>query len=211
MTFERLQKQVFAALRDPTGYNDATKVEYIKEWLNKAEQKICSITDYYITTSTAITTVSGTREYQLPDGTKQVIEAVYDDDNKLWPIDITKTADDPDSTGAPGYYYIRANYIGLYPTPDDAKTLKLFYSSIGGNMSNNNDTPIIPEEWQMGLVYYAALHYAVHLDDTRVAVFSQMWQNELAEIIVDNVNKEYSSRFPQVGSYEDTPHYRSEY
>ena len=211
MTFERLQKQVFAALRDPTGYNDATKVEYVKEWLNKAEQKICSITDYYITTSSSITTTADTREYQLPDGTKEVIAVVYDDDNKLYPIDITKTVDDPSSTGTPGYYYIRANYIGLYPTPDDAKTLTIYYSSIGGNMSKNEDTPIIPEEWQMALVYYAALHYAVHLDDTRVAVFSQLWQNEIAQIIADSVNKENSSRFPEVGNYIETPHYRSEY
>jgi len=209
MTFYRLQKNVFTALRDPTGYDDDTKLEFIKEWLNKAEQKICAATDYYVVTSSTITSVSDQQEYALPTGTKSILAATYNN-NRIYPIDMMKTIGDS-SPGTPSHFYVRTKYIGLYPIPEeDDNVIKIWYVSIGGNMSDNNDEPVIPEEWQMGLVYYAALHYALEMDDTRTAIFAQLWKEELKNAIEQATLNEYAAELPEIDPVIQEYHYRDE-
>ncbi len=198
MTFLRLQKQVFREMRDPLGYSDNEKLTFVKEWLNEGEKVMCAKTEYHLTTDNSTTTVASTQEYSLPTGCSQVIHATYDGDD-LDPIDIIDTIEKTTTTGASTNYYIRKDQIGLYPTPSAAQTLKVWYIDIGGGMSDDADTPIIPAECHMGLVYFAALHYAIERNDTRVSTFKTLWEETLGDAITQAVAKEYGEEYPMIG------------
>jgi hypothetical protein len=52
------------------------------------------------------------------------------------------------AAGTPVAYIIKKNRITLFPTPDSAKTLRMFYSYRLTPMANDSDTPDVPEEYQ---------------------------------------------------------------
>lgn len=52
------------------------------------------------------------------------------------------------AAGTPVAYIIKKNRITLFPTPDSAKTLRMYYSYRLTPMANDSDTPDIPEEYQ---------------------------------------------------------------
>jgi len=211
MTFLRMQKEVFSLLRDSLGYEDANKLLLIKEWLNEGEKQIAAKTDYKITTNSSTTTVAGTQEYTLPSGVNDVFEVTYDGE-PLEQINQFKTIEKTTTTGTPAYYYITANKVGLWPVPSEAKTLKIWYSALGGDMSDDEDTSILPEEWHMCIVYYAALHYAVDRDDSKKNDFATLYKMALDDAIVQSVQKEYSEEWPQIGNKEGLEyHYRNKY
>lgn len=67
--------------------------------------------------------------------------------------------------GTPLVYVIKKTRMTLYPTPDAAKTLRLYYSFRITPMANDSDTPDIPEEFQEYIALLAA--YDCFIKDDR--------------------------------------------
>lgn len=59
-------------------------------------------------------------------------------------------------TGAPIYYYIRANlYLNLYPRPLEAKKVQIYYLQKPTDLSADADVPVINRVYSDALVSYA--------------------------------------------------------
>lgn len=73
----------------------------------------------------------------------------------------------PTASGRPSYFSRRPDdAIVLYPTPDDAYTLKLDYQQDGHVLTANTDEPLIPDVWLRDIIMYRALqHYAIWNED----------------------------------------------
>jgi len=187
VTFEGLQGHAFRLLRDPnqTRYS----LDYIKKWLNDAERQYCTETDFSVKKSTAISTVSGTREYDMPTDCLSLRE-VYYAGRPLAVIDIENTIHDSgDESGAPTSYYFESKKIGLEPVPTATATLTLVYYSMGGTMAAASDIPIIPTEHHLYLVYYACMLACIEGDDTRLGVFSELWDRAIRKAKADIAEK----------------------
>ena len=57
-----------------------------------------------------------------------------------------------DADGRPASFYRQGNQIHLYPTPDDAYTIRYYYLVKPVNLENDNDTTALPVEWEKILV-----------------------------------------------------------
>lgn len=196
MTFEELQNTTFQLLRDAakTKYNAV----YIKQYLNEAERQFCSITEYSVKKDTSIVTVENQIEYEVPDDYKNEIMLFYQN-SPLFKTDIQTTLLSGEYS-SPSSYYIRNNYIGLYPTPTTSgDTITLVYRSIGGAMTNISDTPIIPVEHHRLLVFYACYMCCIEGDDVRANIFKSEWEQGLLRGNLEVINKVYGDGFPVVG------------
>jgi hypothetical protein len=85
----------------------------------------------------------------------------------------------------------------LEPIPIATGTISLIYLSMGGAMVNDADTPIIPDEHQMLLVYWACVHACTEGDDTRLNTFASLWKAGL-EKAKEDVSKK--SPWPELGT-----------
>ena len=187
MDFQTLQGHTFRLLRDPvqTRYS----LDFVKKWLNDAERQYCTDTDYSVKKSTALTTDSGTREYDAPADCLSVQE-VYYGGARLGRLDIEDTIhSDGDHSGPPTGFYVENQKIRLEPIPTAAVTLTVLYYSMGGAMSAVGDVPIIPAEHHMALVFYACMLGCIEGDDTRLAVFNQLWMQAIEKAKADVVQK----------------------
>ncbi len=61
------------------------------------------------------------------------------------------------TTGTPVCFNIQGNKITLYPTPDKATTLRLWYSYRITDMVSDSDTPDVPEDYQEYACILAAM------------------------------------------------------
>ncbi len=61
------------------------------------------------------------------------------------------------NTGTPVVFNIQGNKITLYPTPDKATTLRLWYSYRAAAMTSDSSTPDCPEEFQEFIAILACM------------------------------------------------------
>jgi len=187
MQFSELISTAFRLLRDEikSKYSE----DYIKKWLNEAERLYCNTTEYSVKKSTSISTVALQREYSVPSDCK-LIRTLYYDGSKLKLIDVEDTIHQAgDESGTPSAYYVELDKIGLEPIPTEAKALTIVYYSLGGAMAAAGDTPIIPQEHHMLLVFYACYLASVEGEDDRVNVFFAEWERGLNKAMIDVAKK----------------------
>jgi hypothetical protein len=106
--------------------------------------------------SLTTTTVSGTQEYDFPTNTLAIRRVTYDS-KRLSLID-SRQADSlalyndlTTTTGTPAYWEEWEDVIKLWPTPDSAKTLKVYIYARPQEITSSS-TLEIPVEYHMGLV-----------------------------------------------------------
>ncbi len=110
-----------------------------------------------------------TWEQSLPSdfGTIGLVEW---DGVKLAPAPRSLSRRPEQNSGQPTWYDIREDRICLVPAPNEQKELRVEYNRVPTrtHMSNDTDSPLIPDRYQMGLVYLAAaeLLYTRHEDAT---------------------------------------------
>lgn len=195
MTFSTIYTMVFRLMRD-TG-QDKYDLATVKAWVNDAEQRYCALTGYSVKKDETITSVASQQEYTLPTDIKSVID-VWWGYTHLIETDIEKTVVENNS-GTPYAYYVRNNKLGLHPVPGTTgTTIRLVYRSIGGDMTDASDTPIIPEEHQMALVYSPCVMCSLEGDDDRGPMFQGKWNALIQQAVVEGVQKSYAD-FPVVG------------
>jgi hypothetical protein len=203
MTFLEIQNAVYRLMRDPS--KTKFDLQSIKDRINEGEQRYCILTKYSLKKDTTIQTVIGTDEYNLP-ADYGTLDAAYYNGNQLYQIALEDTIWPNAKISTPISYYLRNAEIGLYPIPDAQGTLTLIYHSIGGEMADDTDHPVIPVEDQYLLVEYASYKCAKEGDDSRQTTFLQEWTNGILQAIRTNVDKNFTS-FPTVGDQYSDYHF----
>lgn len=194
MTFLELQTHTFRLMRDPN--QSKYSLGIVKDWLNDAERQYCKDVEYYLRLSTSLSAAASTREYTLPTDFLHEL-AVFVDNLPMGDVDLQDTIhSDGAHTGFPSSYYIEGKKLGLEPIPTASGTITLVYLSMGGAMVNDADTPVIPVEHHLLLVYYACIHACIEGDDTRLSAFAALWKGGL-EKAKEDVSKK--SPWPELG------------
>jgi len=178
---------------------DNLKTKYdlaqVKKWLNDGEKQYCRKTHFALKKNTTITTSASTQEYSLP--TDFLAEdAVFYDGTPLLKRHQAQTIEKTSETGDPTRYYIRQKVIGLYAIPTAEKTITLIYWGAGGAMVDASDVPVIPDEHQVLIAYYACIQMSLEGDDDRVTKFKSLWDEGIEEAIRDVTGKYYDNQWP---------------
>lgn len=166
----------------------------IQNWLNEAQDIIATETHWY-RTSSYISTVAATKEYDLPSSCMTVEEAWWDPNQRrlmpMTPADLEGLAFySPNwrytTDATPIYYYVNVNSaIGLHPTPNANGTNALFlvYTALPPHASTTSDYQYIPVGGERALTHYAcfkaSIRDAVGEGQKRLASFQALWQQDL--------------------------------
>src|SRR5574344_1442867 len=143
-------------------------------------------------------TVAGQSKYSLPDGyilfirpndNSNRIPLTYNEEWQFLPMT---------ATGTPVQYWIYENKINLFPTPSKSTdgvlhTIRYLKNNLAkdsnGNeklyMSEEGDTPIIPEEYRSLLVYGTCRDFRRKRGDAKASYFKDEY-NELYMSMLDN-------------------------
>lgn len=87
-------------------------------------------------------------------------------------------------------YYIRQNFIGIFPTPSAAKEIKIYYYHIPTALSSDADVPMIDVRFHEALVYYASWKVVERLRDINlIPYFKNEWNEWKDKIILDRQSR----------------------
>ncbi len=162
MTRLDMQNLVLQWVDDPNGgYFDP--VNFVQPALNRAllevqKQLLQAGENYYIKVPPPVTTtVANQADYILPDDFVKLHRLEYVISGQGVNEEISSlqfiTLNQQDLigrsvVGTPVAYNIQKNRLQLFPTPDKATTLRLFYSPRVVGMSSDSDSPDCPEDYQ---------------------------------------------------------------
>jgi hypothetical protein len=159
MNFGDLQTLVAFWLDDPNfGYYPIATVKTIINNAQREVQKMLlqSGENWYMQPSNS-TTVLGQNEYVLPSDflvahrLELVLSGTAPNENIVAIPNITLNQQDllPNGTGTPEGFYIKKNRIVIYPACDTSGlTLRLYYSALVQDMTNQTDVPDVPTQYQ---------------------------------------------------------------
>ncbi len=201
MTRLDLQNLVLQWVDDPLGgYFDPTA--FVQPALNRAllevqKQLIMAGEMYYLKTPPPVTTtVANQGVYILPDDflklhrLEYVISGTGTNEciNALQPITLNQQDLIGNSvTGTPVGFNIQRNRIQLFPTPDQARTLRMFYSYRIVEMTSDSDTPDCPEEFQEMIAILATMDCFIKDDraPTNILTKKQYYEQLLKQMAED--------------------------
>jgi hypothetical protein len=139
--------------------------------LNAASDSLWSDTELYVklykvmlrfarktrciqSTDSSTTTVAGTATYTAPAAAFEIYRVEYNG-NKLAVMDRRQydsiNPSNVTSSGTPAYYLLEGTTVTLYPTPDDAKTLKFYSFNIPSAVPTGATTLEVPAAYHDGL------------------------------------------------------------
>lgn len=166
MTFLELRNLVWYYLDDlQGGYFTETQVNV---WLNNAQKEvqkrlIKAGQNYYLK-CVQTSLVVNQRYYSLPEDFKDLnrLEIVLSGTvpnetySEIAPITTNQRDLVADMTGTPQFYSLQKNAIRLYPAPDTALTMRLFYSYLVADMTLDTDLPDVPADYHELIALLAA-------------------------------------------------------
>lgn len=144
----------------------------ILRWVNAAQQEIVS-SNQVLKASATKDTVADDFTYQLGlDITDvQAINSIHVDGVKINYVSFNDAEalilrDDPArlSRGRPEFWYEWAGILYLYPTPDKAYTLTVYYQKEPTTLTSNTDTLILPDNYFNRVIEYV-MAQAYELDE----------------------------------------------
>ena len=170
---------------------------YVDDWINEAYLDFCTKSRFWnlrvpknflfyeLQATDDTDTVDGTAYISTPSDCVSVY-AVWDStsDKKLRRINmrqyIKKTGRaDTDSEGEPSRYVRNGAYIYIYPTPDDAYTLRTYYRKRPAVLTGSNTT-VIGAEWDESILNLATIKGMLKL---RMYEDFKMWKAEWIESV----------------------------
>ena len=82
------------------------------------------------------------------------------------------------------YYQWGHNVIGIYPTPNEVKTMRIHYIGDVEDMEKGGDSPhkSIPEEYHEALVAYALLQVIRRINPQLYPLYKQEWEDMKEEL-----------------------------
>ena len=131
----------------------------VNRLLDEANKEWCEATNAEEGSAT-FSTAAGVESYSLAtmnaEDLHQIVRVIYDG-LPLSPADIRERQDfDVNTRGTPQWYWMWADKLYLHPTPDQAKSVQLFYQRIPEPMSDEDGGPKwLPTSYHNALVYHA--------------------------------------------------------
>jgi hypothetical protein len=169
----------------------------ITNWVNQAQMEI--VNKNPMIQATAVTTaVSGTQTYAVPPDMVQ-IESVMFNGNILAPTNFedmrSQLGSDNGTPGTPGWWYVWANLIYLWPIPNTAQAIAVNYSKYPTRVSSPADKLGVPDRY-FDRVCEFVMSKAYELDEdwNGYRVNAQKFEDKLQE--VNNADKNMIGAFP---------------
>lgn len=182
MTPEQIKDTIRNQVYESTAafYTDAEIYSYM--W--QAEQEIAQAIPCTETRdTTSLTSVTSTEYYDLPSSVAYVHRVEWNS-KKLKRIDF-RDRDTLDysgygsslSEGQPYAYYQWGTQIGLYPVPEDAKNITLYYYKTPTAITTSTTAFTVPDMFTQYIPDYALYRmYAKDQDDGRAQFHRQQWE-----------------------------------
>ena len=167
--------------------NDLSKV---KDWINQVYADVCITTEANVTSST-MTLTAGTASYTLPTGISRIKEMYATPVGGVQTVPLIQTDLDEilryrqssggvaNAVGATIYRFalLGLTDIELYPTPQSADVLTVYYVALPTALSADSDIPILPEPYASKVLEYGALAEAADFkSDPLEQEYRQLYQ-----------------------------------
>lgn len=178
-------------------YNDT---DHIKNLINEALVSIAS--DAKIQTMVTYTLVPGQSEYPLPANYKEPITLI---EGELGCIDREYTLTDVSAYNS-GYYTYDGNLV-FRPTPNDVKTVKMYYYQYPDYLYNEDEIPDIDPRYHDVLASYAAamilsLPSMPEVNSTLIDRYFGIWEQRKADFKVVMQRKSKQTSVRRVTNYD---------
>lgn len=194
-TLTQLRSDV-RVIADVEGETDRHPDAMLTRWINQSIQAFRLMVStagspYYITTTAAADTVSGTASYALPSDFVEAygVDLTVNGYTVALPqyefaerADYTRSAQDSDSM--PAYWRVQGSNLVMIPTPDGAYSYQLHYLPTGTDLSADADTFDGIAGWEDWIVYDVALKVLTRDDeDEQAAKVASLLQKRTTEIM----------------------------
>ncbi len=198
MTRAEIRTLVLGWLDDPNGTYFTASL--INTWINlsqrKVQIKLLQAGENYYMKPVETLTVASQSDYVLPADffvchrVEYVASGTGVNEQRQGLAEITTNQQELISVnlGTPSNYYIKKDRITISPTPDTSnKVLRLYYSPLVQDLSNDADEPDVPEQFHELVAVYAA--YNGFIKDDRapdnLVLLKQDLEKQLTEIAED--------------------------
>lgn len=213
MTRAQIASLVVSWLDDQNqGYFTATQVN---TWINLAQRQVQmrllqAGQNWYMKPVTT-TTVNGQADYVLPSDfielhrVEFVLSGSGTTENTQVLIPITTNQKDLVSVvlGNPMNYTIKKDRITLYPTPQTANTLRLYYSPRVADLTQDSDSPDVPEQFMEYLALLAAYDGFIKDDRAPENLVAKIEKYELLlKQMADDRTVDQPRQVVQTGDYD---------
>lgn len=153
--------------------------------------------------------VDGAPEYQLPTDFLDMHEVHYGDganEKEIFYADRQTLRDNFSVTwwrleGTPQWYHVRDDLITLVPMPGtNGIQIRVWYFQRPDLLVNDSDKPMIPDEYQRALIYYALKETALSDKDRRAAHWEAKWQETLKGCRSDFTGRQLGGKRPYMAT-----------
>lgn len=192
--------------------SSSTALTIIKSGINEAYADIAASRDWDgLLDYATVSTVAGTEEYTPVTSSSSVerirrIKSIVNQTSNQFLQNVDKElfrqnipyVNTTTDRGTPTMWYFSENdsnrdmKIKLYPVPDQAYTLNVEYYKEPLELTNDADVPLIPDQYQYGLVYLGLAKYFEYQQDTLATYYRQLYEEYKRKILLnewDNVDK----------------------
>lgn len=193
MTLADFEDEVNANLN--YGITSTTRLD---RWINAAAEFVHNQYDFEDNKKIySFSTVSGTIAYTMPTDLEGIraLRNVTTDNTGLLRRTERIWAYDPASTGMPKRWAQEKHTIYLWPTPDDAYSLELWYIIQMARLATKTAVTVFPDHWDMAVVFYATYLGAI---STLGATAAMPWYQAFSGYTA-KIQDEYSLRADSEG------------
>jgi hypothetical protein len=183
----------------PGFWTDAQLNTYINLANDRVNSIISATREDYFTISATFSTVAGTKSYSFPTDCRFIRRMeIYDPTNEgniikldelRWPrIEANGDWLFPLTTAQPKRYVTRGTQFDLYPTPDAAYPIRIYYDARPATMDSDDDIPTSPSDFHDMIVYWAAM-LAKKQNEEDDAGYSELFNARKVELIQTLINR----------------------
>lgn len=177
--------------------NDPTLSDYVIEYINNAQKKICNRSNFwFMHTTTTLNLIQGTNTVSVPPDFKDEDIVSIFKDNQWTELEYVSWEDvrkdfQTGNQGQPQQWLVEQNILNVWPVPDNSYTIQFDYwkflpDLIAGGSSNLmlDNYPEILESWATAKAFMKLREF----EDAKE--WMGMFEMQLRELVVANVDRE---------------------
>jgi hypothetical protein len=93
-------------------------------------------------------------------------------------------------------YYIDDIYLGIFPTPQIVKEIRVYYYHLPTVLSGDSDVPMIDTRYHECLIYYGSWKVAERLRDMNmISYFKNEWLEWKEKVVLDRQRRAGEPKF----------------
>jgi len=119
------------------------------------------------------------------------------DGSQVQPISSAEMADrrfkGDDIAGKPRFYYMTANELEFYPTPDETYTMTMLYYAKLDSLSDDNTATWLLVQHPDVYLYASLIDAAAYLfDEQKITLWTQMYKQAITELNIESKRSQFS-------------------